>query len=115
MNHRRRLTIIVTTTLICLVLAGLLGTIGLRWLQRALFYPSPTRMPRVVADDIASALRRFEAALAKHYPSGLSALQPGLSDAEITTIERENGLQLTDDLRALYRWRNGTAPARGWT
>ncbi len=99
-----------TTTLLCLVFAGLLGIFGLRWIQRALFYPSPTNMPAAVAEDVGTALRRLEAALAKHCPGALNALEPGLSDDEITRIEREHGLHLTKDLKALYGWRNGTAP-----
>jgi hypothetical protein len=28
----------------------------------------------------------------------------------VTTLEREHGLHMTDDLKALYGWRNGSAP-----
>jgi cell wall assembly regulator SMI1 len=97
------------TILTTLILAAV-ALVAIRHLVRTFFYPSPTAFPKVVADDIDTALARFEQALHRHAPDTLAALQPGLSDAQIDAIEREHHLRLTDDLRALYRWRNGSPP-----
>jgi hypothetical protein len=40
-------------------------------------------------------------------PAVMHALQPGLSDVQIAKLETQGGFRLSDDLRALYRWRNG--------
>jgi hypothetical protein len=55
-------------------------------------------------------LRRFEATLEKHAPDVLATLQPGLPDEEIRAIESRYRLRLTDEMRALYGWRNGSPP-----
>lgn len=92
--------------LILLIVAGLM----LRHLQRAFFYPHPRSMPEAVGESIDATLKRFEDALHQHAPDVLAALQPGLSDERIREIESRHRLRLTDDLRALYRWRNGSVP-----
>jgi hypothetical protein len=67
-------------------------------------------MPDAVDEDIDTAIKRFESALQQYAPDALAALQPGLLDDRISEIERRYRFRLTDDLRALYRWRNGSAP-----
>lgn len=64
-------------------------------------------MPAVANESMDEALGRFEAALREHAPDTLQHLQPGLSAERIADLERAGGIQLPDDLRALYRWRNG--------
>ena len=113
MKYRRTLPIIVATTLLGILVLGLLAAMCLRRLQRAIFYPSPASMPSAVAVDLGAALGRLESALAKHSPRVLDALQPGLSDEEISTIQSEHRMHLTDDLKALYRWRNGSPSGVG--
>jgi len=77
---------------------------------RSFFYPWPRSMPRAPGKDIDAALRRFEAALAAHAPQVLAALQPGLPEEQLRDIEFHYRLKLTDELRAMYRWRNGATP-----
>lgn len=64
-------------------------------------------MPPVVGESMDEVLARLEAALQEHAPESLQHLQPGLSAEKIAELERAGGFQLSDDLRALYRWRNG--------
>src|SRR5262245_44368539 len=73
-------------------------------------YPSAPAMPAVVATPVEELLSQHEAFLKSNVPTAHAALQPGLSDAEIDAIENQHSFKLTADLRALYRWHNGTAP-----
>lgn len=98
-----------TTAIVILVLL-VVAALALRHLQLRFFYPPPGRMPPAADDDFTRALGRFEAALAEHAPQALSALQPGLSEEQIREIESRYRLRLTDEIRALYRWRNGSPP-----
>jgi cell wall assembly regulator SMI1 len=50
---------------------------------------------------------RLQSLLETNAPSVAESLQPGLSDDQISALETEGGFRLSDDLRALYRWRNG--------
>jgi hypothetical protein len=95
------------TVILALVVVAALLT---RQLQREFFYPSPRSMPDAVDESIDSALAQFEAALDRHAPEVLRGLQPGLSNEQIREIESQHRLRLTDDLRSLYRWRNGSDP-----
>jgi cell wall assembly regulator SMI1 len=74
-------------------------------------YPPAPAMPPVVAEPVEDLLATYEAFLQAKAPSVLAALQPGLSDSEIDTLEAAHSIKLTTDLRALYRWRNGTPPS----
>jgi hypothetical protein len=40
-------------------------------------------------------------------PRVAAALQPGLSDDQLSTLELQGGFHLSDDLHAHYRWHNG--------
>jgi len=64
-------------------------------------------MPPVVGETTEQILAKLENALKQQAPQLLEFLQPGLSDQEITELERRAGVQLPDDIKALYRWRNG--------
>jgi cell wall assembly regulator SMI1 len=75
------------------------------------FLPPAPVMPAVVAATPEEVLARFERLLADKAPAILAALQPGLTDEQINAIEAQHGLKLPPDLRALYRWRDGTRPA----
>jgi cell wall assembly regulator SMI1 len=110
MMARRKLLMNAVTILLAVVVLVPLGIFGLRRLQRAFFYPAPSAMPAAVTDDVQTALRRLESALRKYSPKLLDQLQPGLSEEEISSIESAHRLRLTDDLKALYRWRNGSPP-----
>jgi len=43
----------------------------------------------------------------------VSLLQPGLTDIEIAQVETTLPIRLTEELRVLYRWRNGTKTKEG--
>ena len=98
------------------IIAGVVGlallvVIALRLaaprMQESFFYPEAPPLPAVVSERVGSLLARLEATLRTNAPAVLEGLQPGLSDAEIRALELKGGFQLSDDLRALYRWRNG--------
>jgi len=76
-------------------------------IQRSFFYPKPHGLPPVVGQTIEQLLARLQAVLETNMPIVAQALQPGLSDAQIAALEAQGGFRLSDDLRALYRWRNG--------
>jgi cell wall assembly regulator SMI1 len=76
-------------------------------MQRSFFYPKPRGLPPVVADSTEHLLARLQSVLEANAPMVAQALQPGLSDEQISSLEREGGFWLSDDLRALYRWHNG--------
>lgn len=71
-------------------------------------YPPAPAMPPVVAEPIEDLLSAYETFLEANTSDVFAALQPGLSDSEIDELEAAHSINLTDDLRALYRWRNGT-------
>jgi cell wall assembly regulator SMI1 len=71
-------------------------------------YPHAPPMPPVVTTPIADLLSQHEAFLKSNAPAISASLQLGLTDTQIDTIETKYGLKLPPDLRALYRWRDGT-------
>ena len=77
-------------------------------MQESFFYPEAPPLPAVVSESVESLVARLEATLRTNAPAVLEGLQPGLSDEGIRALEEKGGFQLSDDLRALYRWRNGT-------
>jgi len=66
-------------------------------------------MPPVVSESVDEILTKLENVLKLKAPQLLESLQPGLSAQEIAELERRAGVQLPDDLKALYRWRNGSS------
>jgi cell wall assembly regulator SMI1 len=73
-----------------------------------LMYPPAPAMPPVVPVSVDDLLATYETFLKAKAPSVFAALQPGLGDSEIDKLEAAHTIKLTGDLRALYRWRNGT-------
>jgi cell wall assembly regulator SMI1 len=71
-------------------------------------YPHAPPMPPVVTTPITELLSQYETFLTAKAPAICASLQPGLTDAQIDAIETKYGLKLPPDLRALYRWRDGT-------
>ncbi|QDT51302.1 hypothetical protein Pan258_53910 [Symmachiella dynata] len=72
------------------------------------FYPAAPPMPAVVPTPMPELLAEYEAFLAKEAPHLLEVTQPGLTPDEIHRLEAEYDFTLTQDLRELYQWRNGT-------
>ncbi len=56
-----------------------------------------------------AALDQVVAHLTRLGRSVVSQLQPGLSAAEVARVEASLPFQLTEEVRAVYRWRNGIA------
>src|SRR5262245_54739442 len=77
-------------------------------IQRSLFYPKPQGLPPVVNETTEQLLARLQAVLETNAPVVAQSLQPGLSDARIAELERRGRFRLSDDLRAFYRWHDGT-------
>ncbi|HEV3117686.1 MAG TPA: SMI1/KNR4 family protein [Gemmataceae bacterium] len=71
-------------------------------------YPRAPAMPAPVAETCPELLTKYERMLGQAGSKVLSALQPGLADVEIDALEAKYQFKLPSDLRALYRWRNGT-------
>src|SRR6516225_5507290 len=92
-----------------LTVAGLLvfGVVLVPRAVRRFFYPPAPPMPSVVSKPTAQILAELEAIMRNKAPQVLDQMQTGLSDQEITALERQAGIQLPDEIRALYRWRNG--------
>ena len=76
-------------------------------MQRSFFYPKPRGLPPVVAETTEQLLARLQATLETNPPVVARALQPGLSDVQISELETQGDFRLSGDLRALYRWHNG--------
>jgi cell wall assembly regulator SMI1 len=70
-------------------------------------YPAAPPMPVPVAQTCPELLSKYGRLLGQA-PKVLSALRPGLKDAEIDALESKYHFKLPADLRALYRWHNGT-------
>jgi cell wall assembly regulator SMI1 len=81
---------------------------------RKFFYPTAPTMPAIVERPISEILARLEATITAKAPHVLESLQPGLTAEQIVKLERESGVQLPDDIKAFYQWRNGsTRPTNG--
>ncbi len=98
-----------------LISAGLLLIVGAAFLVIYLYpkarvsqmYPKPEGLPNIVADSMTEVLAQFEKTLAEKAPSVLARLQPGLTETDIKALEEKCGITLDNELRELYRWRNG--------
>ena len=64
--------------------------------------------PPVVNETIDEALQRYEQVLNSKAPAVAAELRPGLTDEEIDELEGRYDIVLNGDLRALYRWHDGT-------
>jgi hypothetical protein len=78
-------------------------------IQRSVFYPKPHGLPPVVDFTMDQLLTRLQSALETNAAIVVQVLPPGLSDPQISTLEKEGGFRFSEDLRAPYRWHNGVA------
>jgi cell wall assembly regulator SMI1 len=103
------------------VLAFYFVRFGLSWLVRSQFnhvlvptiseeeiYPKAVALPQAVPDSIESLLNSYEIYLRENVPKAFESLNPGLSDEQITELEKKHDFVLNEDMRALYRWHNGS-------
>ena len=92
------------------VIIGLLviGAVTIPGLVRSFFYPVAGPMPAALRKPVTEILSELEALLRQKAPRVLEEMQPGLSNEQISTLERQSGVHLSEDIKALYRWRNGS-------
>jgi cell wall assembly regulator SMI1 len=102
---RARKAIMTTLAIVIIIVVGLI--LAAPSIQRSFFYPKPRGLPPVVSQTTEQLLARLQAVLETNVPVVASAVQPGLSDAQIAALESQGGFRLSDDLRAFYRWHNG--------
>lgn len=102
-SSRKKFTI--AAVLVVVVLLSL--TLAAPFVQRSLFYPKPRHLPPVVSQSTEELLARLQSLLERQAPLVARELQPGLSADQISALEVKGQFHLSDDLRALYRWRNG--------
>jgi hypothetical protein len=102
---RKRTTLIVVAGLAIGIVAALIFAGPA--LQRSFFYPKAKNLPPVVSQDVEQLLGRLQAAIETNAPAVAQALQPGLSEPQISTLEAQGGFRLSSDLRVFYKWHNG--------
>jgi cell wall assembly regulator SMI1 len=85
------------------------GVVSIPRAVGAFFYPPAGPMPPIVSQTEEQILVALESALKNKAPQVLSRMQPGLSETEITNLEQQAGVRLSDEMRQLYHWRNGYA------
>jgi cell wall assembly regulator SMI1 len=104
MPRTQKILLVASAALVIFV--GLLIFAGPR-VQRSLFYPKARGLPPLVNQTAGQLLAHLQTVLESNAPTIAQSLQPGLSDAQISTLESKGGFQLSLDLRALYHWHNG--------
>lgn len=103
---RRKQIMVGVAVLLVFTVSAIIYLSGRKALMTFL-YPSAPPMPPVVQATASELLVQLEGELRTKFPVIFAALQPGLSDSEITALETQGGVKLNEDLRALYRWHNG--------
>jgi cell wall assembly regulator SMI1 len=102
---RKRIVIIGSLAVVAaIVLAGLF----VPRMARNFFYPAAPTMPAVTSRPMDQLLIELEAFLKTQAPKVLEQMQPGISNEELAKLEQQAGIQFADDIRALYRWHNGS-------
>jgi len=74
---------------------------------REFFYPKSPHLPKAVDRPLEDILRDLDGVLIEKAPFVAIQLQPGLHPRKINELEKKAGIELTDELRALYIWHNG--------
>lgn len=66
---------------------------------------TPTTLPE--PQSLTEVLERIDAWYKKYLPDVQATLRPGATDADLDALEKQIGLPLPADFRALYRWHDG--------
>jgi cell wall assembly regulator SMI1 len=92
-----------------LIVAGILasGVLLAPRVVRQFFYPPAPAMPAVVSKSVVELLAELENAIKSKAPQVLDQMHAPLADEEISALERRAGIQLPEEIKALYRWHNG--------
>ena len=104
MSRPRKILLVATGALLIVFAALILAGPSM---QRSFFYPKPRNLPPVVGQTTDQLLARLQTVLEMNAAVVAQSLQPGLADAQISTLESQGGFLLSADLRAFYRWHNG--------
>ena len=104
MTRARKFVLVGIVFVVVIVVALILAAPSM---LRSFFYPKPPTLPPVVSQAFEQLLTRLQSVLETNAPIVVRALQPGLSEAQISALESKGGFRLSDELRALYRWHNG--------
>ena len=104
MSRARKLLIIASAFVVAVVIVLAIAGPSM---QRSFFYPKPHDLPPVVGQTTEQLLTRLQSVLEANAPIVAQSLLPGLPDAQISALEAQGGFHLSDDLKAIYRWRNG--------
>jgi cell wall assembly regulator SMI1 len=105
---KRKRTIFGALVLICVAIL-LVGLLLVPRAMRNSLYPVASKMPPVVDQSIDDIVAKIEREMEVKAPKVLAEFQSGLSESEISKHERDAGVTLPDDIKALYRWHNGSA------
>jgi cell wall assembly regulator SMI1 len=105
---RKRMMIFGSLSLACAAIL-LVGLLLVPRAMRNFFYPVASKMPPAVGQSMEDILAKIEREMEVKAPKVLTELQSGLSESEISKHERNAGVTLPDDIKALYRWHNGSA------
>src|SRR5437763_1877944 len=106
MRRKWKVFMIVAGLAVCVLAALIFAAPAV---QRSFFYPKPNGLPAVVPQSLEHLLAHLQSALETNAPAVTQALQPGLSETQISALEAQGGFRLSDDLRAFYKWHNGMA------
>lgn len=107
-------------TMVCV---GLILCAAISWMRRPFIassmlpeapsweemYPRPTKLPEATDRKLADLLSEYEKVLRDICPEIHATLQPGLSAEGLDALEAKHGIVLSDDIRALYSWKNGSS------
>ena len=105
------------TILIVLSVVALVALIGVYSVSHfvstfsGMMYPKASPMPAVVSQSMAEILAQLDGELKTNAPQVLANLRPGLSMDKINELEKLAGIQMPDDLKAVYQWHDGFDPA----
>ena len=106
MTNNRKILLVANALAVAIVAALVLIGPSMR---RGFFYPKPRALPPVVDQTTDQLLGKLRTVLETKAPFVFASLQPGLSDAQISALESQGDFRLSEDLRAFYRWHNGSA------
>jgi hypothetical protein len=100
-----------------LMMLALLTVVGIVYLLFSLFFraaqmPDPSIVPPVTSESMDVLLQSLESELAKHDPSIIQSLLPGITPRELDQVEATLGQSIHPEMQALYRWHNGLANDR---
>lgn len=80
------------------------------WVEKkaqTFFYPLAPPMPAVVSESMPEILTRLESVLKTDAPQVLVILRPGISSNQISQLEQQYHVNVPDDIKAIYEWRDG--------